>query len=197
MLKGRLRGYAVGLVQLFRDVPCPDLLARELLGRLLEEFRETAHHYLLELVHAREKALYDGGTAEEVTALDTQIYEHAIHQQIPQRWQLDDLFSQAGYDEYGDDIFAFWAGVLLHINTLEQHWEGALLGLRPRNPCLRFGFHPDEKVLDTSWLVEFRQTWASTVSTELVEDEAEGPELRAIPPEEGESDVSDPGQWVN
>ena len=31
VLRGRLRGYAVGLVQLFRDVPCPDLLARHLL----------------------------------------------------------------------------------------------------------------------------------------------------------------------
>ncbi len=33
VLKGRLRGYAVGLIQLFREVPCPDLMA----GWLLEE----------------------------------------------------------------------------------------------------------------------------------------------------------------
>ncbi len=71
-------------------------MARELLARVLADFRETSHHYLLELVHAREKALYDGGTSEEVKALDAKIHEHAIHEQIPQRWQLDFLFSHAG-----------------------------------------------------------------------------------------------------
>ena len=77
----------MGLVQLFRDLPCPDVMARELLFSVLADFRETGHHYLLELVHAREKALYDGGTREELKALDAKIHEHAIHEQIPRRWQ--------------------------------------------------------------------------------------------------------------
>ena len=82
-----LSGYAVGLVQLFRDSPCPDLLARNLLELELEDFRETGQDYLLHLVLSRARARHVG-TTREVEALDDEIHEHAIYEQIPQRWRL-------------------------------------------------------------------------------------------------------------
>ncbi len=62
VLKGRLRGNAVGLVQLFGDVPCPDVLARRLLLEVLADFSETGHHYLLHLARCRDEAWINGTT---------------------------------------------------------------------------------------------------------------------------------------
>ncbi len=150
----------MGLVQLFRDVPCPDVMARRLLDAVLADFRETGHHYLLERVQARETARR-AGTPRAVEALDAEIHEHAIHEQIPRRWRLDFLFSQAGYDTYGEGILPFWAAVLIQICVLEQHWEKTLLGLAPENPYLLPGFHRDGEVASTAWLKDFRRTWAT------------------------------------
>ncbi len=188
----------MGLVQLFRDVPCPDVFARHLLDAVLEDFRQSGHHYLMHLVAQRDFAR-QRGTAEEVAALDAEIHEHAVHEQIPQRWQLDFLFSHAGYDRYGEGILPFWAVVLIRLCTLEQHWQGALLGLPPQNPCLLAGFHPDSEVLDTAWLQDARRTWSE--------------ELHAVPPDADEpdeaeeelhdvylqaaSDAANPGPWVH
>ena len=156
----------MGLVQLFRDAPCPDLLARHLLDAALADFRETGHHHLMLLVADRDRARRRG-TPQEVEAVAEEIYEHAIREQIPRRWRLDFLFSQAGYEAYGDGLFAFWATALIQICTLEQHWERALLGLPPLNPCLLPGFHSDEDVLDTAWLDDFRQTWSEELPDAL------------------------------
>ncbi len=110
VLKGRLRGYAVGLVQFFRDWPCrefrcSDVFARYLLELALEDFRETGHHYLMHLVAKRDAARQDGD-ADEGAALDRQIYEHAVHEQIPGRWHLDFFFSEAGYRLLGAGLRA-------------------------------------------------------------------------------------------
>ena len=136
VLEGRLRGYRVGLVQLMRDwpspqFPCPDVLARYLLEQVLSDFRETGHHYLMHLVTQRMNARHHG-TPDEVESLDTQIWEHLIHEQIPERWCLDFLFSEEGYRIYGDCILPFWATVLIELCTLEQRWENALLGDPPQ-----------------------------------------------------------------
>ncbi len=154
----------MGLVQLFRDwpcreFPCPDVFARYLLELALEDFRETGHHYLMHLVAKRDVALQRGVT-EEVTALGDEIHEHALHEQIPRRWQLDFLFSEAGYRLFGDGLLGWWASVLLEICTLEQYWESALLGLPTRNPYLLPGLHSDKEVFDTAWLQDARQTWS-------------------------------------
>ena len=163
VLKGKLRGYGVGLVQLMRDsspypdFPCPDVLARHLLERALHDFRETGHHYLMNLVAARDHAR-QSGTPEEVTALDAKLHEHAIHEQLPARWCLDCLFSEAGYRVFGDYILPFYAAVLIQLCTLEQYWESVLLGYQPQNPYLLAGFHPDREVFDPAWLEDARQT---------------------------------------
>ena len=136
-------GYAVGLVQLFRDSPCPDVMARQLLELALADFCETGFHYLLYLVMSREKARRVG-TTQEVEALDDQINEYAIDEQSPQQWHLDYLFSKAGYDTYGDGLLPFWAAVLIQLCTLEQQWEGVLLGYRPQKPYPLPRFHPHE-----------------------------------------------------
>ncbi len=192
VLKGKLRGYGVGLVQLMRDwpcreFPCPDLFARHLLELVLEDFRETGHHYLMHLVAERDHARRRG-TAEGVTELDAQIHEHAIHEQIPQRWCLDVLFSEAEYRIFGDALLPFWATVLLEICTLEQHWEGALLGLPPRNPCLLAGFHSDKDVFDTAWLHDARRTWLEKVRAPNAAEPDEGEELHVY--REAESDAA-------
>lgn len=167
VLKGRLRGYGVGLVQLMRDwpcreFPCPDVFGRHLLEMVLDDFRETSHHYLMHLVAERESARHRG-TPEDVTTLDAQIHEHAIHEQIPERWCLDFLFSEAGYRMFGEYILPFWATVLIQLCTLEQQWEGLLLGYPPENPYLLPGFHPTAEVLDPAWLVDARRTWSEEV----------------------------------
>lgn len=92
----------MGLAQLFRDWPCREFSVS---GRLrpLEDFRETGHHYLMHLVAERDHARRRG-TAEEVAELDAQIHEHAIHEQVPQRWCLGFLFSEAGYRIFGDSL---------------------------------------------------------------------------------------------
>lgn len=219
VLKGRLRGYAVGLVQLLREVPCPDLMARHLLNRVLENFRESGHHYLMHLVAERDH-VRRRGTAEEVSALDAKIHEHAIHEQIPKRWDLETLLSRTGYETYGDGVLAVWATILIEICTLEQHWERSLLGLPPQNPCLLPGFHSDEDVCDTAWLEEARQIWSGELRhlfpdaarvlavvvtrcepaySEVEEpgqvqpEEAQAPDIRM----EVDSDVSDRGRWVH
>ena len=135
----------VGLVQLFRASPCPDVLARRLLGLALDDFSETGFHYLLYLVMSREKARRVG-TTQEVEALDAQLHEYAIDEQFPQHWHLDYLFSKAGYDTYGGGLLPLWAAVLIQLCTLEQHWEGVLLGYRRQNPYLASRSHPHGEV---------------------------------------------------
>ena len=139
----------MGLVQLFRDSPFPDVIARRLLELALADFRETGFHYLLYLVMSREKARRVG-TTQEVEALDAQLNEYAIDEQFPQQWHLDYMFSRAGYDIYGDGLLPFWAAVLIELCTLEQHWEGVLLGYRRQKPYLAPGFQPHEEVSPTA-----------------------------------------------
>ena len=192
VLKGRLRGNAVGLVQLFGDVPCPDILARRLLLAVLSDFFETGHHYLLHLARWRDE-VWINGTTDQVEALDKQIREYHVHQQIPWRKKLDFLFSQAGYEKYGIDITAFWAATLLQLVTLEQYWEDIVLGYKPKNPSLRPGFHADEDVYSTEWLEDFRPGWseellAALPCTESVEEEAHA--YRETEPAEHVADVT-------
>ncbi len=199
VLKGRLRGYGVGLVQLFRDwpcpeFPCPDVFARHLLARVLEDFRETGHHYLMHLVAERDHARRRG-RPEEVSALDQQIHEHAIHEQIPERWRLDFLFSEAGYRTFGDSLLAFWATALIQLCTLEQHWEGALLGLRPENPYLLPGFHADKDVFDAAWLEDARRNCSEKVHPVAEPDEGEE-ELNDVHLE-AEPNAATVAPWVN
>ncbi len=209
-LKGRLRGYAVGLVQLFREVPHPDLMARCLLDAALADFRESGHHYLMYLVTQRELARRSGAP-EEVTALDAQVHEHVIREQIPQRWHLDFLFSRAGYEMYGDPLLAVWATLLIQICTLEQHWERALLGLPPQNPYLLPGFHPDSEVFDTGWLKDAGKTWAADLRALLADaarvlaivvlppdpDEELHDVLEAEPESEPAPEAARPASWVH
>ncbi len=194
VLKGKLRGYGVGLVQLMRDwpcrqFPCPDVMARHLLEMVLYDFRETSHHYLMYLVAERESARRRG-TPEQVASLDAQIHEHAIHEQFPERWCLAFLFSEAGYRMFGEYILPFWATVLIQLCTLEQHWEGVLLGLPPRNPYLLPGFHPDKEVLDPAWLVDARRTWSEEVHP-LPPAMLSFLVVTAEPPDEGEEELHD------
>lgn len=172
MLKGRLRGNAVGLVQIFRESTCPPLVARALLIRVLEDFHETGHHYLLHLARSREDA-HVNGTDDQVDALDTEIREHRIHLQIPERWQLDFFFSLAGYRRLGDGLLAFWAVVLTQIVTLEQVWEDILLGLEPTCLYLLPGFHPEREVFSTDWLEDFRPIWAAGIRAVDAEHDVE------------------------
>ncbi len=160
VLRGRLSGYAVGLVQLLRDIPCPDILARRLLLALLADFREHGHEYLLHLARCRDEA-WVNGTEDQVEALDAKIREYHIHQQMPWRLKLNFLFSQAGYEKFGDDIMPFWAVTLIQINVLEQYWEQVALGYQPTNPYLLPGFHAEEEVLSTDWLDDFRPDWTA------------------------------------
>ena len=200
----------MGLVQLFREAPCPDVMARHLLDLALTDFRETGHHYLMMLVAERDSARRRGA-ADEVVALDIKIHEHAVREQIPKRWRLDSLFSQAGYEEYGDPIFAVWATVLIQICTLEQHWERALLGLPAQNPYLLPGFHPDEELLDTTWLEEARPTWSADLRAAVLPDVVRLLAILFLPgkqdaseasqihddPKEVDSDDSERGPWVH
>ena len=111
----------MGLVQLLRNVPCPDLMARHLLDAALADFRESAHHQLVMLVAQRDLA-YRNGDAGEFTALTAQIHKHTEGELVPERWEVDFLFSRRGYEAYGDLLLAVWAIVLIEICTLEQHW---------------------------------------------------------------------------
>ena len=161
----------MGLVQLFREwpcreFPCPDVFARYLLELALEDFRETGHHYLMHLLAKRDGARQDGN-AEAIAAVDTQIHEHTLHEQIPQRWHLDFLFSQAGYQLLGEGLLPFWACSLIEICTLEQYWESVLFGLRPQNPALLAGFHAEREVFDTDWLQDARRTWSEEIRLPL------------------------------
>ena len=185
----------MGLVQLFRDVPCPDLMARHLLDAALADFHESGHHYLMHLVAERDFARRRG-SADEIADLDKLIHEHAIHEQIPQRWRLDTLFNLAGYDTYGEGIFTVWATLLIEICALEQHWERALLGLPPRNPDLLPGFHADRDLCDTAWLQAARRTWTEELhpvsADETEPDEEEKPHVHREP-----ANAARPAPWVH
>ncbi len=198
-----LSGYAVGLVQLFRDVPCPDLLARYLLDLELEDWRECARSYMRHLVLRREDARVNWET-EEVEQLDVEIHEHAIHEQIPKRWNLDTLFSRSGYETYGDGHLAVWATILIQLCTLEQYWEGVLLGYPPENPYLLPGFHPDSEVLDTAWLEEARCIWSGDLRASVLPSAAKVLAIVVLPPEPDEelhdvleTEPAAAGPWVN
>ncbi len=104
----------MGLVQLFGDVPCPDILARRLLLAVLADFSETGYHYLLHLARCRDKA-WINDTTDQMEAIDAQIREYHVHQQMPWRKKLDFLFSQAGYGRFGDGILPFWDVTLLQL----------------------------------------------------------------------------------
>lgn len=158
----------MGLVQLLRDVPHPDLMARHLLDRALEDFRESAHHYLMHLAAQRDHAR-QGGSTEEIAAIDAQIYEHAIHEQIPQRWNLLFLFSEEGYRMYGDPLLAVWATSLIQICILEQYWERVLLGLSPKKPYPLPGFHSDDDLHDTAWLEAARRNCSGDLRAVLAD----------------------------
>lgn len=195
----------MGLVQLLKDwpcreFPCPDILARHLLELALDDFRETGHHYLMCLVAQRDRARRRGAI-EEVTGLDGQIHEHAIHEQIPRRWCLDFLFSRNAYVAYGDGLLAVWASVLIEICVLEQHWEGALLGLPSRNPYLLPGFHADKDVYDTAWMQDARRTWLEelhAVPPATAEPDEAKEELNNVYLErEAEPDGTERGPWVH
>ncbi len=199
----------MGLVQLLRDVPYPDLMARHLLDAVLEDFRESGHHYLMHLVaerdHARRRC-----AAGEIAALDAKIHEHTIHEQIPQRWRLDFLFSEAAYQTFGDPLLPCWATILIEICTLEQHWEGALLGYPPENPYLLPGFHSAEDVHDTAWLEEARGTWSADLRAAVLLDAVRLLAIVALPPEpedevlddaldetEAEPETACSGPWIH
>ncbi len=195
----------MGLVQLFRDVPHPDLMARRLLDAALADFRESGHHYLMHLAAERDSARRRG-VAEEVAAMDARIHEHAIHEQIPRRWNLDTLFSRSGYETYGDGHLAVWATILILLCTLEQYWEGVLLGYPPENLYLQPGFHPDSEVLDTAWLAEARRTWSGDLRAGVLPSAAKVLAIVVLPPEpdeelhdvlEKEPDAATSGPLVN
>ncbi len=198
----------MGLVQLFREVPCPDLMAHHLLDAALEDFRESGHHYLMHLVAERDHARRRGAT-KEIAALDAKIHEHAIHEQIPKRWCLDFLFSEAGYRTFGAGLLPFWAVVLIQICTLEQHWEGTLLGFPPGNPYRLPGFHSDEDAHDIAWLDEAQGAWSADWATAVLPDVARLLAIVVLPPEpdeevldvldetEAEPETACPGPWVH
>ncbi len=161
----------MGLVQLFREVPYPDLMARHLLDAALADFRESGHHHLMMLVAQREHARRRGFT-EEIETLDAKILEHLQGEQFPRRWDVDFLFSRRGYETYGDPLLAVWAAILIEICTLEQHWEGTVLGQSSENPALLPGFHSDEAVRDAAWLEEARQSWTGDLAASVLADAA-------------------------
>ena len=171
----------MGLVQLFRAVPCPDLMARHLLDAALADFCESGHHHLMMLVTQRDRA-FRSGNEEEKASLDAQICDHLHHEQLPERWNVDFLFSRQGYETYGDGVLAVWATVLIEICTLEQHWEGAVLGYAPENPYLLAGFHPEEALRDTAWLEEAQRLWSGGLEG-VMPDAAKVLRIVVLPPE--------------
>ena len=126
---------------------------------MLADFFETGHQYLLHLARCRDE-VWVNGTRDQVEALDAQIREVHVHQQLPWRKKLDVLFSQVGYERFGDGILPFWAGTLLELVTLEHHWEAIVLGNKPTCPYLRLGWHADKDVYSTDWLEDFRPGWS-------------------------------------
>ena len=68
------------------------------------------------------------------------IQRHARQEQIPERWQLRTLFSQAAHDTFGDVLLSWWAAVLKLLCTYEKAWEAALLGLAPESSEVEPGF---------------------------------------------------------
>ena len=145
----------MGLVQLFQELPCPDILARHLLELVLADFRESGRHYGVYLLFRRATA----ETKQEVEAFDEQIRRYQLQAQIPQHRGLSFLFSEAGYALYGDGLLPLWSIVLIEICTLEQYWEGTLLGEPAGQPYLLPGFHSDEAVWSPAWLEDHRRTW--------------------------------------
>ena len=130
----------MGLVQLFRNVPCPNLLARHLLDEVLERFRESAHHYEIYLLMKQCEALGHGATAEaEIFA--RAIEQHEILERIPERLRVEELFTERAYATYGAGIFPWWAAVLIQLCKLDEAWEEVVLGVTPkppvRLPCFR------------------------------------------------------------
>ncbi len=185
----------MGLVQLFREMPYPDLMARHLLDAALADFRESGHHHLMMLVTQREHARRRG-TPGAIKTLDAKILKHVQGEQLPQRWGVDFLFSRRGYETYGDPLLAVWATILIEICTLEQHWEGAVLGQSSENPALLPGFHPDEAVRDPAWLEEAQQSWTGELAASVLADAAKVLAVVGLPrnPDDPDQEPLEPAQ---
>ena len=125
----------MALVKFFRELPCPDLLARHLLDEVLERFRESAFHYEIYLLMKQCEALGQGATAEAETFARA-IERHAIHQRIPERLRVKELFTARAYGTYGVGLFPWWAAVLIQLCHLDQAWEEVVLGVTPKPPVL-------------------------------------------------------------
>ena len=125
----------MGLVQIFSQLTCPDLLARHLLDEVLERFRESALHYEIYLLMKQCEALGQGATAE-AESFARAIEQHEIHQRIPERLRVDELFTERAYAAYGTGIFPWWAAVLIQLCKLDEAWEEVVLGVTPKPPVL-------------------------------------------------------------
>ena len=125
----------MGLVQLVQSVPSPDLLARHLLDQVLERFRESALHYEIYLLMKQCEALGQGATAE-AESFARAIEQHEIHQRIPERLRVDELFTERAYATYGVGLFPWWAAVLIQLCNLDEAWEEVVLGVTPKPPVL-------------------------------------------------------------
>ena len=123
------------LVQIFSQSPSPDLLARHLLDQVLERFRESALHYEIYLLMKQCEALSQGTTAE-AEIFERAIGRHSIHQRIPERLRVDELFTERAHATYGDGLFPWWAAVLIQLCKLDEAWEEVVLGVKPKPPVL-------------------------------------------------------------
>ncbi len=123
----------MGLVQVFRDSPCPPLLAGYLLDLVLEEWSVSGQIYLLHLLARHEDARACGDT-QQMEALEPELREHCAQIQLPERWHLDRLFGDEGFETFGDGIYPVWASALVQLCALEQFWTRTLLGLPAREP---------------------------------------------------------------
>lgn len=130
------RVFAVGLVQLFRQSPNPARLSRDLLDEALEDFHECALHYRIYLYKQLLEAI-GRGDPDEALAIRRAMRRHTVHEQFPERWKLDDLFSEKAYAAAGESLFPKWAAALVQLSMLDDAWEDALLGAAtPRRPRL-------------------------------------------------------------
>lgn len=181
----------MGLVQIFRASACPPLVARSLLVDVLADFRRTGYQYLLHLARCRDD-VWVNGTDDQVAALDDKIRLHLLRAQIPQRWQLDTLFSIDAYKKYGDGLLAVWAVALIQISTLEQYWEDIVLGYRPTCPHFLPGFHSEADVYSTDWLDDFRPGWAAKLKAVVEKQDGNDLPLASL-----EDDPKDFGGYVH
>lgn len=135
-----IRGYFVGLCQLFRELAYPPLMAATLADQVLTEAETVARMYRRHVLLLRSLVAAEGGEAEWLSVLDEQLEDKQLQGVFLTDVTIEDVFSPEAWDRCGPFLIPLWAAVFITIALTVDGWECVLLGVEPTDPDRPPGF---------------------------------------------------------